>query len=217
MERMTDPYQPSHMHFEMSEECDPSATAAAPGRRGQCASWALPRAPARRASRMRADALASAADPALATAQPSMPSTRTSGIVGMGDSVDEAIGLPTDFSASLARNTQLILAHDGSGGERPRGALGGDGRALVVGDGHVGEAGGGALAAGRREGRHAVEDGHEGAGHLVGVPRALTLALDRRGGGWHCDGRHGRTSRRGRALAVQAALRQDAALWARAR
>ena len=28
------------------------------------------------------------------------------------NSFDEAIGLPTDFSASLARNTQLILAHE---------------------------------------------------------------------------------------------------------
>jgi methylmalonyl-CoA mutase len=28
------------------------------------------------------------------------------------NSFDEAIGLPTDFSASLARNTQLILAEE---------------------------------------------------------------------------------------------------------
>ena len=28
------------------------------------------------------------------------------------NSFDEAIGLPTDFSASLARNTQLLLAHE---------------------------------------------------------------------------------------------------------
>ena len=28
------------------------------------------------------------------------------------NSFDEAIGLPTDFSAGLARNTQLILAHE---------------------------------------------------------------------------------------------------------
>ena len=33
------------------------------------------------------------------------------------NSFDEAIGLPTDFSASLARNTQLILAHESGLGQ----------------------------------------------------------------------------------------------------
>merc|ERR1719197_1158073 len=33
------------------------------------------------------------------------------------NSFDEAIGLPTDFSASLARNTQLVLAHESGLGQ----------------------------------------------------------------------------------------------------